>query len=128
MTATQFLFWFLSILALFGAIMVVVSKKPHTQCIVADCSFLFNIRPLYFTQRTISGNRKSDRVCWCNHGFISFCDHVDEFECGNGTSKNKWLKIAGVIGGGALLLVLVAALKSADMHNRIAETGGGVLD
>ena len=39
--------------------------------------------------------------------------------------KNKWLKIAGVIGGGALLLVLVAALKDADLHNRIAETGKG---
>jgi NADH-quinone oxidoreductase subunit J len=39
--------------------------------------------------------------------------------------KNKWLKIAGVIGGGSLLLVLVAALKSADLHNRIAETGKG---
>lgn len=29
--------------------------------------------------------------------------------------KNRWLKIAGVITGGALLLVLVAALKKADL-------------
>jgi NADH-quinone oxidoreductase subunit J len=39
--------------------------------------------------------------------------------------KNKWLKIAGVIGGGALLLVLVATLKDADIRNRIAQTNGG---
>jgi len=39
--------------------------------------------------------------------------------------KNKWLKIAGVIAGGALLLVLVAAMKDADVRNRIAETNHG---
>ena len=39
--------------------------------------------------------------------------------------KNRWLKMAGVIGGGALLLVLVAALKTADTHNQIAQTGTG---
>jgi len=30
--------------------------------------------------------------------------------------KNKWLKIAGVVAGGSLLLVLVAALKNADLR------------
>ena len=39
--------------------------------------------------------------------------------------KNKWLKIAGVIGGGALLLVLVAALKDADSRNQMAQMGTG---
>jgi len=33
--------------------------------------------------------------------------------------------MAGVIAGGALLLVLVAALKNADLKNRLAETGQG---
>ena len=33
--------------------------------------------------------------------------------------------MAGVIGGGALLLVLVAALKDADLKNQLAETGYG---
>jgi len=34
--------------------------------------------------------------------------------------KNKWLKIAGVIAGGTLLLVLVAALKGAEMKEQIS--------
>ena len=33
--------------------------------------------------------------------------------------------MAGVIGGGTLLLVLVAALKNADLKNQIAEAGSG---
>jgi len=39
--------------------------------------------------------------------------------------KNKWLKIAGVVAGGSLLLVLVAALKNADMKNQLAEMNKG---
>jgi len=39
--------------------------------------------------------------------------------------KNKWLKIAGVISGGALLLVFVAALKNADLKNQLNNMGKG---
>ena len=39
--------------------------------------------------------------------------------------KNRWLKIAGVVAGGALLLVLLAALKKADMKAQIAEMNQG---
>jgi len=39
--------------------------------------------------------------------------------------KNRWLKIAGVVTGGALLLVLVAALKEADLKTQVAEMGRG---
>ena len=39
--------------------------------------------------------------------------------------KNRWLKLAGAVAGGSLLLVLVAALKKADIANQIAETRTG---
>jgi NADH-quinone oxidoreductase subunit J len=39
--------------------------------------------------------------------------------------KNRWLKIAGVIAGGSLLLVLVAALKRADLKSQLAEMNKG---
>jgi NADH-quinone oxidoreductase subunit J len=39
--------------------------------------------------------------------------------------KNKWLKIAGVVAGGALLLVLVAALKNADIKTRLVQVNKG---
>jgi NADH-quinone oxidoreductase subunit J len=39
--------------------------------------------------------------------------------------KNRWLKLAGAVAGGSLLLVLVAALKKADIGKDIAETRMG---
>lgn len=39
--------------------------------------------------------------------------------------KKKWLKVAGAVAGGSLLLVLVAALKDADYNNQIAQTREG---
>jgi NADH-quinone oxidoreductase subunit J len=39
--------------------------------------------------------------------------------------KNRWIKLAGAVAGGSLLLVLVAALRKADLVNNIAETRTG---
>lgn len=39
--------------------------------------------------------------------------------------KNRWIKLAGAVAGGSLLLVLVAALRKADLGNSIAETRMG---
>ena len=39
--------------------------------------------------------------------------------------KNRWLKLAGAVAGGSLLLVLIAALKKADLANQFAETRTG---
>lgn len=39
--------------------------------------------------------------------------------------KNRWLKLAGAVSGGGLLLVLVAALHSADMKNQMVQVKEG---
>jgi NADH-quinone oxidoreductase subunit J len=39
--------------------------------------------------------------------------------------KNKWLKLAGALAGGCLLLVMVAALKNADLKTQLAQTANG---
>jgi NADH-quinone oxidoreductase subunit J len=39
--------------------------------------------------------------------------------------KNKWLKLAGAISGGTLLLVLVAALKNTEMKQQVAQVNEG---
>jgi NADH-quinone oxidoreductase subunit J len=39
--------------------------------------------------------------------------------------KNRWLKLAGAVAGGSLLLVLIAALKKADITTQLAETRTG---
>jgi NADH-quinone oxidoreductase subunit J len=39
--------------------------------------------------------------------------------------KNKWLRMAGIVAGGCLLLVLVAALKDADVKNSAVQLNSG---
>ena len=39
--------------------------------------------------------------------------------------KNRWLKIAGAVAGGSLLLVLIAALRKVDIDQGIVETRTG---
>ncbi len=39
--------------------------------------------------------------------------------------KHRWLKLAGAVAGGCLLLVMVAALKSADIKSQMAQMGTG---
>jgi NADH-quinone oxidoreductase subunit J len=125
MSPTQFLFWILSALALFGAIMVVVSRNP-----------VHSVLWLILVFFTISGH-----YILLNAQFLAivnlivyagaimvlflFVIMLMNLNADTEPQKNKWLKIAGVIGGGALLLVLVATLKDADIRNRIAQTNGG---
>ena len=41
--------------------------------------------------------------------------------------KNKWLQLAGVVAGGCLLLILVAALKGAETRTKTVEMGTGAI-
>jgi NADH-quinone oxidoreductase subunit J len=125
MTATQFLFWFLSILALFSAIMVVVSKNPvHSVLWLIVVFFSISGHYILLNAQFLA---IVNLIVYAGAIMVLFLFVIMLMNLNAETEpqKNKWLKIAGVIGGGALLLVLVAALKSADMHNRIAETGSG---
>lgn len=39
--------------------------------------------------------------------------------------KNRWLKLAGAISGGSLLLVMVAALKDTEIKQQMVQLNGG---
>ncbi|PWT72296.1 MAG: NADH-quinone oxidoreductase subunit J [Bacteroidetes bacterium] len=125
MSVTHFLFWFLSIVAIFSAIMVVVSKNP-----------VHSVLWLIMVFFTISGHYVLlnaqflaivNLIVYAGAIMVLFLFVIMLMNLNSDTEpqKNKWLKIAGVIGGGALLLVLVAALKNADTKNQIAQTGSG---
>ena len=125
MGITQILFWFLSVLALFSAIMVVVSKSP-----------IHSVLWLIFVFFAISGH-----YILLNAQFLAivnlivyagaimvlflFVIMLMNLNADTEPQKNKWLKIAGVVAGGSLLLVLVAALKHADMKGQLADMSGG---
>src|ERR1700710_2867977 len=121
MNVTHVLFWFLSVLALGSALMVVTSRN-----------LVYSVLYLIVAFFAISGH-----YILLNAQFLAivnlivyagaimvlflFVFMLMNLNAETEPQKNRWLKIAGVIAGGSLLLVLVAALKNADMKNQIAD-------
>ena len=125
MGITHILFWFLSILALVSAILVVVSKNPvHSvlwlilvffaisgHYILMNAQFLAIVNLIVYAGAIMV--------------LFLFVFMLMNLNADTEPQKNKWLKIAGVIAAGSLLLVLVAALKNADLKTQLAEMSGG---
>ncbi len=126
MNIIQILFWLLSVMALFGALMVVVSKNP-----------VYSVLWLIVTFFAISGH-----YILLNAQFLAivniivyagaimvlflFVIMLMNLNKESEPQKNRWMKIAGALAGGCLLLVLVAALYKSEMQGQTAEvkTGG----
>src|ERR1700704_35511 len=125
MNITHVLFWFLSVLALFSALMVITARNPVHSVLWLIVTF-FSISGHYVLLNA-QFLAIVNLIVYAGAIMVLFLFVIMLMNLNAETEpqKNKWLKIAGVIGGGALLLVLVAALKDADLRNRLAETGGG---
>jgi NADH-quinone oxidoreductase subunit J len=125
MNITQVLFWVLSIAAILGAILMVISKNPvHSvlwlivvfmaisgHYILLDAQFLAIVNLIVYAGAIMV--------------LFLFVVMLMNLNTETEPQKNRWLKIAGVITGGSLLLVLVAALKRADLKNQFAEMNKG---
>ena len=125
MNVTEILFWFLSVLALFSASMMITSKNPvHSVLWLIVVFFAISGHYILLNAQFLA---IVNLIVYAVAIMVLFLFVIMLMNLNSETEpqKNKWLKIAGVIGGGALLLVLVAALKEADLHNQIAETGKG---
>ena len=118
MNITQLLFWFLSVVALFSALMVITSKNP-----------VYSVLWLIATFFAISGH-----YILLNAQFLAivniivyagaimvlflFVIMLMNLNKESEPQKNRWLKLAGAVAGGCLLLVLVAALKDSDIKQQ----------
>jgi NADH-quinone oxidoreductase subunit J len=125
MNITHLLFWCLSVLALVAAILVVVSKNPvHSvlwlilvffaisgHYILLNAQFLAIVNLIVYAGAIMV--------------LFLFVFMLMNLNADTEPQKNKWLKIAGVVAAGSLLLVLVAALKNADLKTQFAEMNGG---
>jgi NADH-quinone oxidoreductase subunit J len=123
MNITQILFWVLAIVSLFSALMVITSRNP-----------VYSVLWLIITFFSISGH-----YILLNAQFLAivniivyagaimvlflFVIMLMNLDRDNEPQKNRWLKLAGAVAGGSLLLVLVAALRQAD--NGTSELGTG---
>jgi len=125
MTITQILFWALSALTVFSALMVIVSKNPvHSvlwliftffcisgHYILLNAQFLFIVNIIVYAGAIM--------VLFL---FVIMLMNLNE---SSEPKKNRLLRMAGVVAGGCLLLVFVAALKNIDIKKQIAETNTG---
>jgi len=125
MTITQILFWVLSALTVFSALMVVVSRNPvHSvlwliftffcisgHYILLNAQFLFIVNIIVYAAAIM--------VLFL---FVIMLMNLNER---SEQKKNRWLRMAGVVAGGCLLLVFVAALKNIDIRKQVAETNTG---
>lgn len=125
MNITEILFWFLSVVALFSALMVITSKNP-----------VYSVLWLIVTFFSISGH-----YILLNAQFLAivnvivyagaimvlflFVIMLMNLNKESEPQKNRWLKMAGAVAGGCLLLVLVAALKDVDMKDKQALVNAG---
>src|SRR5215217_4480750 len=123
MSITELLFWILAIVSLFSALMVVISKNP-----------VYSVLWLIITFFSISGH-----YILLNAQFLAivniivyagaimvlflFVIMLMNLDRDNEPQKNKWLKLAGAVSGGSLLLVLVAALRNTEKN--MTELGTG---
>jgi len=118
MGITEILFWILAALTIFSAVMVITSKNP-----------VYSVLWLIFTFFTISGHyillnaqflAIVNIIVYAGAIMVLFLFVIMLMNLNKETEpqKNRWLKMAGAIAGGCLLLVLVAALKDIEIKNQ----------
>ncbi|MET0637154.1 MAG: NADH-quinone oxidoreductase subunit J [Chitinophagaceae bacterium] len=117
---TQILFWLLSVVALFGALMVITSKNP-----------VYSVLWLIVTFFAISGHyillnaqflAIVNIIVYAGAIMVLFLFVIMLMNLNKETepSRNRWVKIAGAVAGGCLLLVIVAALKNTEFNTQSA--------
>ncbi len=125
MNITHILFWVLSVMALFSALMVITSKNP-----------VYSVLWLIATFFAISGH-----YILLNAQFLAivniivyagaimvlflFVIMLINLNKESEPQKHKWLKLAGAVSGGCLMLVLVAALKNVAAKEDLAQVKEG---
>ncbi|MDZ4809519.1 MAG: NADH-quinone oxidoreductase subunit J [Bacteroidota bacterium] len=125
MNITQILFWFLSVVAIFSALMVITSKNP-----------VYSVLWLIVTFFAISGHyillnaqflAIVNIIIYAGAIMVLFLFVIMLMNLNKETEpqKNRWLKMAGAVAGGCLLLVLVAALKDTDIKQQQALVNEG---
>lgn len=125
MNITQILFWFLSVVALFSALMVITSKNPvHSVLWLIVTFFAISGHYILLNAQFLA---IVNIIVYAGAIMVLFLFVIMLMNLNKETEpqKNRWLKIAGAIAGGSLLLVLVAALKDTEIRQQQALVNEG---
>ncbi|MFD2919329.1 NADH-quinone oxidoreductase subunit J [Terrimonas rubra] len=125
MSVTQILFWFLSILALFGALMVVVSRNPvHSVLWLIMTFFAISGHYIVLNAQFLA---VVNIIVYAGAIMVLFLFVIMLMNLNKTTvpKRNRWIKLAGGIAGGCLMLVLVAALRDSELKGQFAQVNTG---
>src|SRR5690348_16597591 len=123
MNVSQILFWFLSVVALFSALMVISSKNPvHSVLWLIVTFFAISGHYILLNAQFLA---IVNIIVYAGAIMVLFLFVIMLMNLNKDTEpqKNKWLKLAGAVAGGSLLLVLVAALRHTEKN--LTEVGTG---
>jgi NADH-quinone oxidoreductase subunit J len=125
MNITQILFWFLSVVALFSALMVISAKNPvHSVLWLIVTFFAISGHYILLNAQFLA---IVNIIVYAGAIMVLFLFVIMLMNLNKETEprKNRWLKVVGAIAGGCLLLVLVAALKDTDVKQQQALVQSG---
>ena len=126
MSVTQILFWFLSVLAVGGALMVVLSKSPvHSILFLIITFFAISGHYILLNAQFLA---VVNIIVYAGAIMVLFLFVVMLMNLNAATEplqKNKYILYGGTIAGASLMLVLVAALKQTSQTTAIIETNSG---
>ena len=126
MSVTQILFWFLSVLALCSAVMVVASKNPvHSILFLIITFFAISGHYILLNAQFLA---IVNIIVYAGAIMVLFLFVVMLMNLNADSEppqKNKYIMFGGTIAGASLLLVLVAALKQTATTGQMVETNTG---
>ncbi len=125
MSISDILFYSLSAIAIGSAIMVVLSKNPVHSVLWLIVTF-FAISGHYIIMNAqFLGIVNLIVYAGAIMVLFLFVIMLMNLNSDSEPQKNKWLRIAGMVAGGCLLLVMVAALKKAEVTGMAAQLNTG---
>jgi len=117
MNATQILFWFLSVLALVSALMVLFSKNPvHSVLWLIAVFFAISGHYILLNAQFLA---IVNIIVYAGAIMVLFLFVIMLMNLNKETEpqKNVWMKLAGAISGGCLLMILVSLVRQAPEIN-----------
>lgn len=118
MEIIEVLFWFLSVVAIFSALMVIVSKNPvHSVLWLIVTFFAISGHYILLNAQFLA---IVNIIVYAGAIMVLFLFVIMLMNLNKETEpqKGRWLKMAGAIAGGCLMLVLVAAFKDVGIKEK----------
>jgi NADH-quinone oxidoreductase subunit J len=125
MSITEILFWGLSVLALFSAIMVVASKSPvHSILFLIVVFFAISGHYILLNAQFLA---IVNIIVYAGAIMVLFLFVVMlmNLNAESEPKKNRMVQFAGLISGGCLFLILISAITRSTSAENIMQMGGG---